>query len=189
MAGDWIKMRDNLWDDPRVSSLCDATRQGEATIIGGLYWLWAATDQHSEDGVMVGLTLRSIDRKTGIKGFGEALVSIGWLAECEGGVTIPRFDEHNGKSAKARAVTAKRVASHRNGNADVTVPSLQDEYGNVTPPLARVREEKRREEKEQKPSDLVEQGAQESARDPAPDPDATHSTRKGALCPNIVTGK
>ena len=84
MAGDWIKMRSNLWDDPRVARMCDLTNERESAIVGGLYWLWATADQHSEDGIMLGLTLRAIDRKTGIPGFGEALVSAGWLADHPG---------------------------------------------------------------------------------------------------------
>lgn len=48
MAGDWIKMRSNLWDDPRVARICDLTDVGEAAVVGGLYWLWATADQHSE---------------------------------------------------------------------------------------------------------------------------------------------
>lgn len=108
MAGDWIKMRGNLWDDPRVSRLVDETDSCEAMVVGALYWLWATADQHSEDGVMPGLTLRTIDRKTGIKGLGDALVLIGWLADHPEGVRLVRFDEHNGESAKRRCVDAKR---------------------------------------------------------------------------------
>lgn len=162
MAGDWIKMRSNLWDDPRVGALVDATETTEATVIGGLYWLWATADQHSEDGFMPGLTLRQIDRKTGIPGFGAALVLIGWLSETEGGLTLVKFDEHNGASAKKRAVTAKRVANHRSGNADVTQAALQDEHASVTGALARERE---REEKREIPSD-----ADASGGKPPPDP-------------------
>lgn len=110
MAGDWIKMRGNLWDDPRIARICDETGSSEATAIGALYWLWASADQHSEDGVMPGLTLRAIDRKTGIGGFGDALVSIGWLADHPEGVRITRFEDHNGISAKKRCVDAKRKA-------------------------------------------------------------------------------
>jgi len=146
MAGDWIKMRGNLWDDPRVASLCDATDSTEAQIIGGLYWLWATADQHSEDGVMPGLTLRAIDRKTGIQGFGAALCGINWLADHPEGVRITRFKEHNGKSAKARATTAKRVATYRAEGSDVTQPPLQERNATVTPPLAREREREREEE-------------------------------------------
>jgi len=150
MAGDWIKMRSNLWDDPRVAKLCDLTESGEAQIIGGLYWLWATADQHSEDGALLGLTSRSIDRKTGIKGFGDALISIGWLSGDENGVVIARFEEHNGASAKTRLQTAQRVAKHK-GNAQVTQQSLPiDDLGNgETVSTALPREEKRREEKKE----------------------------------------
>src|SRR5690606_14790252 len=117
MAGDWIKMRSNLWDDPRVTRLCDITDSSEAQIVGGLYWLWATADQHSADGLMAGLTLRSIDRKTGIQGFGAALASIGWVVEQEDGVQIVRFEEHNGSSAKRRSTDAQRKASIRKVSA------------------------------------------------------------------------
>ncbi|MFP5340444.1 MAG: hypothetical protein ACLGIW_18465, partial [Gammaproteobacteria bacterium] len=106
MAGDWIKMRGNLWDDPRVAALVDATDTTEAQVVGGLYWLWATADQHTEDGHLPGLTLRQIDRKTGIPGFGAALVAIGWLSDGEGGVVLSNFTEHNGTSAKRRCTDA-----------------------------------------------------------------------------------
>ncbi|WP_250481875.1 hypothetical protein [Caballeronia sp. NCTM5] len=140
MAGDWIKMRSNLWDDPRVARLCDLTDANEATVIGGLYWLWSTADQHSEDGCMPGLTPRSIDRKTGIRGFAAALIEIDWLEDDPQGVVLKRFEEHNGASAKKRAVTAKRVSAHR-GNADVTQQALQEDQSGVTGALAREREE------------------------------------------------
>lgn len=149
MAGDWIKMRGNLWDDPRIAKLCDLTDQPEAMVVGGLYWLWATADQHTEDGILPGLTLRAIDRKTGIKGFGDALVSVGWLADHPEGVRIVNFEDHNGASAKKRAVTAKRVATHRSvtpdsacSNDGVTQAALQKEQESVTGALAREREEK-----------------------------------------------
>jgi hypothetical protein len=148
MAGDWIKMRSNLWDDPRVTHLCDLTEAGEAAVIGGLYWLWATADQHSEDGILHGLTARSLDRKTGVSGFANALVSIGWLSDAPDGLRIERFDEHNGASAKTRAQTARRVSNHKS-NAQVTPEPLpKNAYSNGdTVSSALPREEKRREEK------------------------------------------
>lgn len=113
MAGDWIKMRGNLWDDPRVAHICDATGQGEATVVGALYWLWATADQHTESGILPGLTLKAIDRKTGVTGFAAALCEVGWLEERPEGVSIVRFEEHNGASAKSRAMDAKRKADVR----------------------------------------------------------------------------
>lgn len=144
MAGDWIKMRGNLWDDPRVARICDLTDCGEAHAIGALYWLWATADQHTEDGCMPGLTLRQIDRKTGLPGFGAALIEVGWLRDDPQGVVIANFEEHNGASAKKRCQTAKRVALHRSGNVEATPDVDAGNATSVTGALAR--EEKRREE-------------------------------------------
>jgi len=117
MAGDWIKMRGNLWDDPRVAAIVDATDSSEAAVVGGLYWLWAAADQHTEDGFMPGLSLRQIDRKTGVAGLGAAIVAVGWITEEQGGIRISRFDEHNGSSAKRRCSEAKRKGAVRKVSA------------------------------------------------------------------------
>jgi hypothetical protein len=149
VAGEWIKVRTNLWDDPRIGQLCELTDQGEAAIIGGLYWLWATADEHSSDGLLNGMTTRTIDRKTGVTGLGNALVTIGWLIDNGDSVTVSRFDEHNGASAKQRAQTAKRVANHK-GNAKVTQQALPQPDKTVTGALPR--EDKRREEAEEEQS-------------------------------------
>lgn len=153
MAGEWIKMRTNLWSDPRVSLMCDLTNNTEATVIGGLYWLWAAADEHTEDGFMPGLSAPAIDRKTRIKGFGQALCKAGWIQISDEGITIERFDEHNGASAKSRAGTAKRVAKHsakskntENTNGELTLDLENANGASVSLPLAR--EEKRRDKEE-----------------------------------------
>jgi len=144
MAGDWIKMRGNLWDDPRVARICDMTDSGEAAVIGALYWLWSTADQHTEDGCMPGLTLRQIDRKTGLQGFGAALVAVGWLADDPQGVVIQHFEEHNGTSAKRRATDAQRKANGRAVSAS-DADNTRTEGGQKAPNLG-AREEKRREE-------------------------------------------
>lgn len=136
MAGDWIKMRVNLWDDPRVARICDATDKPEAMVIGSLYWLWATADQHTEDGILSGLTLRAIDRKTGIPGFGQALCDVKWLADHSDGVRIVGFEQHNGASAKKRCQTAKRVASFKAGNAQETQDAKDGNADSVTKVLA-----------------------------------------------------
>ncbi len=148
MAGDWIKMRGNLWDDPRVMRLCDLTGLGEAAIIGGLYWLWATADQHTEDGVMPGLTPRQIDRKTDVTGLGQALCSVGWIEDHPDGLRIVNFEDHNGTSAKRRATDAQRKANSRNVSAS-DADIARTEHGQKTPNLG-ARKEKRREEKRRK---------------------------------------
>lgn len=161
MAGDWIKMRSNLWTDPRVAMLCDLTGCVEPMVIGGLFWLWTTADQHTEDGFMPGLSAAAIDRRSGVAGLGGALLAVGWIemvAAIPGsagnpcGIRISHFEEHNGASAKKRMVTAKRVASHRLEDATVTLPALQDAHASVTPALARERE---RVEEEGKSTPLV----------------------------------
>ena len=144
MAGDWIKMRSNLWHDPRIAGICDLTDASEATVIGALFWLWSAADQHTEDGVMPSLSLRQINRKTGVAGFGEALCAIGWIADHPEGVRIIKFEEHNGTSAKKRAETAKRVASHRASNADRVTEKEQKATSALDREREREREEKKR---------------------------------------------
>ncbi|CAE6713610.1 hypothetical protein [Paraburkholderia haematera] len=112
-ATDWIRMRTNLWDDPRVSAMADLCDCGEASIIGGLFWLWATADAHSVDGFLPGMSRKAIDRKVGVTGFAEALWSCGWLEDAGGGVKIPDFTEYSPQSAKARSVIARRAANSR----------------------------------------------------------------------------
>ncbi len=147
MAGDWIKMRSNLWDDPRIGRICDLTGAAEATVIGALYWLWSTADSHTEDGLMPGLSLRQIDRKTGVPGFGEALCNIGWLAAADEGVCLVNFEEHNGTSAKRRSMEAQRKATARNVSAS-DADNVRTEPGQDAPKSGQGAElEKRREEK------------------------------------------
>lgn len=113
----WIKMRGNLWDDPRVAKICDDTGKREAEVIGGLYWLWSMADEQTDDGTLIGLSTATIDRKTGIKGFGEAVLSIGWIEQLPDGLMIVRFEEHNGASAKRRAGMAKASSKYRGSSS------------------------------------------------------------------------
>jgi len=142
MAGDWIKMRSNLWDDPRIAALVEFTGTSEAAVVGALYWLWATADQHTEDGHLPGLTLGQIDRKTGVAGFGAALVRIGWMLEVSDGVMLSDFDQHNGQSAKRRCAEAQRKASVRNVSAS-HADKTRTKPGQKTPSCG-AREEKRR---------------------------------------------
>lgn len=144
MAGEWIKMRTNLWDDPRISQICDITGAQEAAVIGALYWLWSAADEHTADGFMHGLSTAGIDRKTGVKGIGEALITVKWIEEGNNGITITNFVEHNGTSAKKRCQTAKRVANHTAANAGKHKEDEDTNADSVSGALAR--EEKGREE-------------------------------------------
>lgn len=158
MAGDWIKMRGNLWDDPRVARIVELTDTSEAAVIGALYWLWSTADQHSEDGRMQGLTGRGIDRKTGVKGFADAVKEVGWLSEGTDGVCIARFEEHNGASAKRRSSEAQRKANGRKLSAD-DADTERTECGQDSPESGQgaelEKELEKEEEKKEAPTVLV----------------------------------
>ena len=117
----WIKMSSDLWDDPRVAALCDKLDTSKAAIGGGLFRWWSIADQHSIDGLFVGMTPAALDCKTGLNGFSDAVEQIGWLVKESAGLGVPRFNEHNGESAKQRALSAKRQNKAR--HADVTQPA------------------------------------------------------------------
>lgn len=184
MAGDWIKMRGNLWDDPRVSAIVDAAESTEAAVIGALYWLWSSADQHTENGTMPGLTIRQIDRKTGVQGFGSALCAIGWLIEIPGGVELVNFQEHNGSSAKKRCEDAKRKSVVRK-----TLDKTWTKHGNLADKSGIVAELEKEKEKEKsiKPPTEVRRAARKC---PA-DFQITEDMRTWAQleCPTVDIGK
>ena len=138
MAADWIKMRTNLWTDPRVVRIVSALNVDRATAIGALFRLWSLADEHSETGFLPGYDLKLIDREVGIEGFAAAVRDVGWLRVRAQGIILPNFEEHNGYSAKRRAQDSSRKKGVRKVSA-----SRADKK--------RTREEKRREEKKQPP--------------------------------------
>jgi len=153
MAGDWIKIEHALPDKPEVFRLADLLGIDPDAVVGKLVRLWVWCDQQTVDGNALGVTDAFLDRITHQPGFSVALRKVGWLQVRSGSLAIPRFDRHNGQTAKARAVTNRRVAAHRNKRnavsvTDVTLEPLQkplpekrrEEYIN-TPSLPRVRED------------------------------------------------
>jgi uncharacterized phage protein (TIGR02220 family) len=141
MAGDWIKMRIALADDPAVISIAARLSVDEFEVVGMLHHLWGWADTQSRDGHAPGVTNVWIDRYVRHVGFAEAMVSVGWLKVDESGVTFPNFERHNGESAKARALAAERK---RNQRGKVTAESGQVSRNERD--ISVTREEKRREE-------------------------------------------
>jgi hypothetical protein len=134
MAGDWIKMRTNLDDDPRVVEIASLLKIPELHVVGCLWKLWSWANEHSLDGNAIRVTNVTLDRYTGVTGFADALRNVGWLEGRDTALTFPRFAEHNGQTAKKRAETKERVSKHRNAKS-------------VTDVTRKVLPEKRREEK------------------------------------------
>ena len=138
MAGEWLKMRHDLADDPAVIRLADIVRLEEDAVIGKLFRLWSWADRHTHDGHADGVGMSWVDRLARCEGFGAALVRVGWLVEQGEGLSFPRFDRHCSDTAKTRALDAKRKSVNR---------SVREMSG-CEPDKNRTREEeeKRREE-------------------------------------------
>ena len=113
MASEWIKMRVDLWDDPRTVRLAAMLKLKRAAVCGALYRLWCLGDQYSADGRLVGYTAETIDESLGIAGLSEALSQVGWLSVEPDAVAIPEFHKHNGQSAKRRAQERDRMRAVR----------------------------------------------------------------------------
>jgi hypothetical protein len=141
MAGDWIKFECTTPDKPEIVRMAATLGIDQDAVVGKLMRVWIWADQNSVDGNALSVTSAFLDRLTICAGFANAMRDVGWLIGHDGALTFPGFATHNGQTAKARAVTNRRVAKHRIvGNA------------NVTPaPLQKALPEKRREEEDTNP--------------------------------------
>jgi len=143
----WIKVRTNLHADPRVAYVARATGLHPAAVVGALVTLWSWADEFTTDGVLRYHTTADVDALAGGPiaerlTLSAALRGVGWLGDVsDGSPSIPRFDEHNGATAKQRAETARRVAAHRSRNGSTVTTALPSDVTTALP-----REEKRREE-------------------------------------------
>lgn len=124
MAGDWIKMRCNLDTDPAVFQMAAALGIDELAVVGRLWKVWTWADQHVSDCHAISVTCSVLDRITTTPGFSEAMRKVGWLEGRDGALSFPRFDRHNGQTAKNRALATNRQAKKRHD--DVTLSSLHE---------------------------------------------------------------
>lgn len=117
MAGDWIKMRSDLFTHPKVIRMSSALQADALRTVGGLMSVWCLFDTHSVDGHLDGYTLEAVDVHLRWDGFSREMQRVGWLDEAAQGLTLPRFDVHNGQSAKRRAQDADRKRVSRSLSA------------------------------------------------------------------------
>jgi hypothetical protein len=145
MAGDWIKMRSSLRSSPKVvriasafnADICPQGVRGRLAVVGALHAVWSLADEHSVDGRLEGYTLQTLDLEINWPGFSAAMQSVGWLNVDSQGIEVPRFDEHNGASAKRRAMESARKRNVRIQSGQTSASDADKK---------RTREEKRREE-------------------------------------------
>ncbi len=109
----WIKVDCLLIHKPKVVKIARELNLKRETILGYLIKFWALADGITEDGRLDGYGPDDVDDLVGLPGFGRALEVIDWLRFNTRGAVLPRFDLHNGESAKKRANTSLRVSRHR----------------------------------------------------------------------------
>lgn len=172
MAGDWIKMRADLHTHPKVVRMASALKADRLRIVGGLHSAWCLFDVHSVDGLLDGYSADTLDDLIGFPGFSRAMMAVGWLEENGESLVMPRFEAHNGQSAKRRAQDADRKRNVRKASA-----SEADKK--------RTREEKRREDIKDKPHTGGEQNSpvDNSAGGGEPDPDVNNAMLNGYVAP------
>ena len=176
MAGDWVKMRTDLYRDPRVCIMADLLLDNTGqlacfvnqncqrdmtvtrnvmrnAVVGALVAVWGVMrlrGRHDDDENLVcdGATIAVLDDIADVPGFGEAMESVEWVEQTENCLVFPRFfDQYNSDpDATLRAGNAKRQQRHRE--------KVRAKNSNVTVTLRNApREEKRREEKKEKTVD------------------------------------
>ena len=114
MRRPWIKLEVATPDKPEICVLASKLRLDEDAVVGKLvrFWSWLAQNRLAGDDL--GVTLEFVDRLTGRRGFGQAMLEVRWLErDDQGRLSVPHFDRHNSEVARTRALTKQRVAKHR----------------------------------------------------------------------------
>ena len=127
-------MRMGLRTHPKVVRIASALKADRYRVIGALHAVWCLADEHTADGILDGYSMETLDESINWPGFSQAMKDVDWLEVNGKGLLIPRFDEHNGVSAKRRALDAERKRRDR-----VSAPEAD---------LLGTREEKEEEKKE-----------------------------------------
>jgi hypothetical protein len=117
MAGDWMKIELELPDKPEVHGISNILNLDPDCVVGKLIRVWQWFDKHTIDGNAHGVTFSLLDRITSVKGFGEAMMFVGWIEQKDKVLCMPKFDRHTSSSAKTRALSNKRVDKLRNSTS------------------------------------------------------------------------
>jgi hypothetical protein len=139
VAGDWIKMRINLPEDPDVVRIASGLKLDRFGIVGRLHKIWAWADEHSVDGQNVPVDADFLDSLVATPGFSQQLRHVGWLSGRDGSLNFPNFLRHNGESAKQRALDAARKKRTRTASGKMSGKCPDDNRTKLGP-------EERREE-------------------------------------------
>jgi hypothetical protein len=175
MAGDWIKMRTDLYRDPKVSVIADALMSVDGELarhvnqichrdmtvtrnvmrnvtVGALVSVWGVMRHQGKriesDLFCFGVTVSVLDDIADIPGFGSAMEKAGWVIQHDDGIEFPGFFAKNNvdPEEKSRQKNAERQRRFREKNRAVNAEK-SNVTSNVTDNVTVThREEKRRED-------------------------------------------
>lgn len=177
MAADWIKMRTDLYRDPKVCLMADLLiakdselaryvsqiMQRDMTVtrnvtrnavVGALVSIWGIARQRGErvgdDLVMQNCSPSVLDDIADLSGIGEAMEYVGWVNVADEGIVFPDFFRtYNIEPDTKNAERQRRYREKKASGRNVTRDVTRNVTGDVTVTSRNgAREEKRREEKE-----------------------------------------
>ena len=133
----WIKVETITPDKAEMRTIakrCNCSI-GDAFLAWFRVYAWA--DSQTADGRLPLIGHIDVDDFGGLPGLAKSLEYVGWFTFDTDGATVINFERHNGKSAKSRSQTARRVAEYRvKCNAttatNVTQPTLQCNAASVS---------------------------------------------------------
>lgn len=86
----------------------------DVTALGAIVHAWMVADGHADDeGFIEHLSFETLNSMIGIEKLAEAMADVGWIKEVQGGLQFIDYKEHNGSTAKTRALNQKRQAKKR----------------------------------------------------------------------------
>jgi len=115
---DWIAWQKGLTQKREIlviSKRLGVSRR-EAAAMCMEAWEWA--DANTSDGRVEGVTAAQLSDSMSLPGLGEAMVSVGWIAEDRAGLVFINFDRWNSETTKRRLQTARRVTRHRRAKGE-----------------------------------------------------------------------
>ena len=142
MANDWIKMRTDLYRDPKVSVMADELMDPDGELsayinqncmrnmtvtrnvtrnacVGALLSVWGVMRHRGvrigDDLTCLGVSLAVLDDISDMPGFGDAMNEVGWVREDDHGLVFPRFfaDYNVEPDGKNKSKNAERQARYR----------------------------------------------------------------------------
>jgi hypothetical protein len=122
MAGDWIVWTKGLTLKREIMAIADRLGLDRRIVACHCMEAWEWADSNTTDGHADGMTKVTLDAVTGVTGFGQAMIDVGWLLEDDRGIIFPCWQRWNTASAKKRQQNAERKRRQREREGAAVTP-------------------------------------------------------------------